>query len=68
MHSAWNVGGCTVATEQDWKTLKLTTCIIVLLGFVAAIMWTCGAWNTRVFIMYAVTAVTAEMTCTLSDD
>lgn len=50
------------------ETLKLIICIIVLLGFVAAIMWTCGAWDTRVFIMYAATAVVADMVCVLLDD
>lgn len=33
------------------ETLKLIICTIILLGFVATIMWACGAWNTRIFII-----------------
>lgn len=39
--------------------LKLIVCTIILLAFVAAIMWVCDAWNGRIFIAYvAVTAIT----------
>nr|DAV19668.1 MAG TPA: hypothetical protein [Caudoviricetes sp.] len=50
------------------ETLKLIVCTIVLLGFVAAIMWVCGAWDTRVFIAYAAMAIVADMICILLDD
>lgn len=50
------------------ETLKLIICTIILLGFVAAIMWVCDAWDTRVFIMYVATAVVADMVCVLLDD
>lgn len=50
------------------ETLKFIICTIILLGFVAAIMWACGAWDARVFIMYVATAVVADMVCVLSDD
>ena len=50
------------------ETLKLIICTIILLGFVAAIMWACGAWDTRVFIMYVATAIVADMMCVLLDD
>lgn len=50
------------------ETLKLIICTIILLGFVAAIMWGCNAWDTRVFIAYVATAVMAEMVCVLLDD
>lgn len=48
--------------------LKLIVCTIILLGFVAAIMWVCGAWDTRVFIAYVATAIVADMVCVLLDD
>lgn len=50
------------------ETLKLIICTIVLLGFVAVIMWVSGAWDTRVFIAYAATAIVADMICILLDD
>lgn len=50
------------------ETLKLVVCTIILLGFVATIMWISGAWNTRVFIAYVVTAIVADMICVLLDD
>lgn len=50
------------------ETLKLVVCTIILLGFVAVIMWACGAWDTRVFIAYVGTAIVADMICVLSDD
>lgn len=50
------------------ETLKLIIGTIVLLGFVAVIMWVSGAWDTRVFIAYAATAIVADMICTLLDD
>ena len=50
------------------ETLKLIICTIILLGFVAVIMWTSGAWDTRVFIVYVATAIVADMICILLDD
>lgn len=50
------------------ETLKLVVCTIILLGFVATIMLISGAWNTRVFIAYVVTAIVADMICALLDD
>lgn len=50
------------------EALKLIVCDTVLLGFVAAIMWACDAWDTRVFIVYVVTAIVADMMCVLLDD
>ena len=50
------------------ETLKLVVCTTILLGFVATIMLISGAWNTRVFIAYVVTAIVADMICVLSDD
>ena len=32
------------------EILKLIICTIILLGFVAAIMIACGAWDTRVLL------------------
>lgn len=50
------------------ETLKLVVCTIILLGFVATIMWVSNAWNTRVFIAYVVTAIVTDMICVLLDD
>ena len=50
------------------ETLKLVVCTIILLGFVATIMWACNAWNTRIFILYVATAIVADMICVLLDD
>lgn len=50
------------------ELLKLILCNIALLGFVAAIMWVCDAWDTRVFLAYVATAITADMVCILLDD
>lgn len=50
------------------ETLKLIICTIILLGFVAAIMWISNAWDTRVFIAYVTVAIIADMVCVLSDD
>lgn len=50
------------------ETLKLIIGTIILLGFVATIMLISGAWNTRVFIAYVVTAIVADMICALLDD
>lgn len=50
------------------ETMKLIACTIILLGFVATIMLVCGAWNTRVFIAYVVTAIIADTICILSDE
>lgn len=36
---------------------------IILLGFVAAIMWACGAWDTRVFIIYVAIAAITTVAC-----
>ena len=54
--------------EVLMETLKLVVCTIILLGFVATIMWVCNAWNTRVFIAYVVTAIVTDMICVLLDD
>lgn len=50
------------------ETMKLIVCTIVLLGFVAAIMVVCGAWDTRAFIAYVATTIVADMICVLLDD
>lgn len=50
------------------ELLKLIICTIILLGFVAAIMVVCGAWDTRVFLAYVATAILADMICGLLDD
>jgi hypothetical protein len=50
------------------ETLKLIVCTIILLGFVATIMWACNAWNTRIFILYVAMAIVADMICVLLDD
>jgi hypothetical protein len=50
------------------EILKLAICTIILLGFVAAIMVVCGAWDTRVFIAYVATAIVVDMVCVLLDD
>lgn len=50
------------------ETLKLIICTIILLGFVAAIMWISDAWDTRVFLAYVATAILADMVCVLLDD
>lgn len=50
------------------EILKLVICTIILLGFVAAIMVVCCAWDTRVFIAYVVAAIVVEMVCVLLDD
>lgn len=50
------------------ETLKLIICTTIMLGFVAAIMVVCGAWDTRVFIAYVATAIVADMICVLLDD
>lgn len=54
--------------EVLMETLKLIICTIILLGFVATIMWMSNAWDTRVFIAYVATAIIADMICILSDD
>lgn len=50
------------------ETLKLIVCTIILLGFVAAIMVVCNAWDTRVFLAYVATAILADMICVLFDN
>lgn len=50
------------------ETLKLVVGTIILLGFVATIMWACNAWNTRIFILYMATAIVTDMICVLFDD
>lgn len=50
------------------ETLKLVVGTIILLGFVATIMLISGAWDTRVFIAYVVTAIVTDMICILLDD
>lgn len=43
--------------------LKLIACTIVLLAFVASIMWCCDAWNDRIFIVYVAVAAMAIVAC-----
>lgn len=50
------------------ENLKLIIGTIILLGFVATIMLISGAWDTRVFIAYVVTAIVTDVICILSDD
>jgi hypothetical protein len=50
------------------ETLKLIAGTTILLGFVATIMLISGAWDTRVFIAYVVTAIVTDMICILLDD
>lgn len=50
------------------ETLKFIVCTTVLLGFVAAIMVVCNAWDTRVFLAYVAMAIVADMICVLLDD
>lgn len=50
------------------ETMKLIVCTIILLGFVAVIMWISNAWDTRIFTAYVATAIIADMICVLSDD
>lgn len=50
------------------EPLKLIICTIILLGFVAAIMVVCDAWDARAFIAYVATAIVADMVCVLSDN
>lgn len=50
------------------ETLKLIIGTIILLASVAIIMLVCGAWDTRVFIAYVVTAIVVGMICALLDD
>lgn len=50
------------------ETLKLIVCTIILLGFVATIMWISSAWDTRVFIAYVATAILADVICALLDE
>lgn len=47
--------------------LKLIVCTIILLAFVAAIMWVYNAWNDRIFIAYVAIAAMAIVACWLSD-
>lgn len=50
------------------EILKLIICTIIMLGFVAAVMVVCGAWDTRVFLAYVATAILTDMVCILLDD
>lgn len=50
------------------EIMKLVVGTIILLGFVATIMLVSGAWDTRVFIAYVVTAIVTDMICVLLDD
>lgn len=45
------------------EILKLIGCTIILLVFVAVIMWVCNAWNYRVFILYVAVAVVTIVFC-----
>ena len=50
------------------EILKLIICTTILLGFVAAIMVICGAWDTRIFLAYVAMTIVADMICVLLDD
>ena len=43
--------------------LKLIVCTIILLSFVAAIMWCCDAWDGRIFTAYVAVAAMAIVAC-----
>lgn len=43
--------------------LKLVFGTIILLAFVAAIMWCCDVWNDRIFIAYVAVAAMAIVAC-----
>lgn len=45
------------------EILKLIVCTIILLAFVATIMWVCNAWNDRIFIAYVAVASIAIVAC-----
>ena len=48
--------------------LRLIVCTIILLAFVATIMWCCNAWNDRIFIIYvAIAAMTIAALIQLDD-
>ena len=49
------------------EILKLVIGTIILLGFVAAIMWACDGWDTRAFIVYAATVILVNVICALLD-
>ena len=49
------------------EILKLIACTIVLLAFVAVIMWCCNAWNDRIFIIYMAVAAITIVVIWLSD-
>lgn len=44
-------------------TMKIIICTIIMLGFVAAIMLVCDAWNDRIFITYVAVAAIATVAC-----
>lgn len=48
--------------------LKPIVCTIILLAFVAAIMWSCNAWDDRIFIIYMAVAAITIVTCIWLDD
>lgn len=48
--------------------LKLIVYTIILLAFVAAIMWGCNVWDARIFIIYVAVAAMAIVACILLDD
>lgn len=50
------------------EMLKLIVCTIILLAFVAVIMWVCNAWNYRVFILYVAVAAVTIVFCIWLDD
>lgn len=45
------------------EILKLIICTTILLGFVAAIMMVCDAWNGRIFIAYVAVTAIAIVAC-----
>lgn len=48
--------------------LKLIVYTVILLAFVAAIMWVCNAWDDRIFIAYVAVAAMVIATCILLGD
>jgi hypothetical protein len=50
------------------EILKLIVFTIILLAFVAAIMWVCDAWDDRIFIVYVAVAAITIAACTWLDD
>lgn len=45
------------------ETIKLIVRTIILLAFVATIMWVCDAWNGRIFAIYVAVAAMSIVAC-----